>query len=171
MRKLLFAGSILLILGVYFFMENQARSSFFATPEEAVSNTADPSLNVDQLIETKIYDQTAYVFFYSQEDETEGNDLSVAEVHQNENGWRMKEAIGLGDMDQRQKGSAMGTEHFIAAYAWPETVRVTYGPYEAEEVELNHDSIKVFFLHDVEDGLESDYLFSYFDADGQEILD
>ncbi|MFB1082532.1 hypothetical protein [Jeotgalibacillus sp. JSM ZJ347] len=169
MRNLLLIGVVFVVLGVYFYMENQARSSSYTTPEEAVFNTSDPSLEVQQLIETKTYDQTAYVFFYTQVGEEEGNYLAVAKVNKNEDGWRLEEAVGLGDMNQRQEGSATGTDHFIAAYASPKTARVTYGPYEAEEIDLDHNLIRLFFLHGLEEGLESDDQFSYFDESGNEL--
>ncbi|KSU61905.1 hypothetical protein AS034_13855 [[Bacillus] enclensis] len=160
---------VIMMVSALFFLENSKKNNSYSTPEEALSNVENPRLRVLEIIDTKLYDSVAYVFYYSEVSETPKNYLAAGKINKNKYGWRFDEIIGIGNIDENNAGMSSGKDNYIVGLASKEVEKVQFGIQEAELITIDSKGMKAFLFHDVEPDLMGHTDFGYFDKDGNEL--
>jgi uncharacterized protein YxeA len=169
MKKIIIGISVVVIMAVsaFFYLENSNKNNSYSTPEEALSNVKNPKLGVLEIIDTKLYDDVAYVFYYSEVDETPMSYLAVGKMDKNKYGWRFDEIIGVGNIDDA--GVASGKDDYIVGIASQKVDKVTFGSHEAVLIPIDRKGVNAFLFHGVESELMGQTDFEYFDKEGNEL--
>ncbi|MBT2636732.1 hypothetical protein [Bacillus sp. ISL-39] len=168
MRKIQFGIALIVIIVASAFLFSKKNNSF-STPEEALSNVKNPTLDVLEIIDTKLYDRVAYVFYYSEAGEIPKNYLAAAKIKKNKQGWRFDEIIGVGNIDQSNAGMISGKDDYIVGLAAKEVDKVHFGSLEAKLITMDKKDMKAFLFHGVEPDLMNQADFNYFDKEGNEL--
>ena len=172
MKKNILASALIVIIVVsaaLLYVENSKKNNSYSTPEEALSNVKNPKLDVVEIIDTKLYDHVAYVFYYSEVGETPENYLATAKIHKNKYGWLFDEIIGVGNLEKNNAGMSSGKDDYIVGLASKEVDKVQFGSYEAELITMEKKGMKAFLFHGVEPDLMSQTEFDFFDKKGNEL--
>lgn len=171
MKKIIIGISVVVIMVVsaFFILENSKKNNSYSTPEEALSNVENPKLDVVEIIDTKLYDDVAYVFYYSEVGETPKNYLAAGKMNKNKYGWRFDEIIGVGNLDKNNVGMSSGKDGYIVGLASKEVDKVIFGSQEAKLITMDKKDIQAFLFHGVEADLIGQTDFEYFDREGNEL--
>ncbi|WP_226086555.1 hypothetical protein [Mesobacillus sp. S13] len=169
MKKVMF-GFVFIVIMVgfaFFYLENSKKNNSYSTPEEALSNVKNPKFEVLKIIDTKLYDRVAYVFYYSEVGEAHKNYLAAGRINKNKYGWRFDETIGVGNLDENNIGMSSGNDDYIVGLVSTEVEKVKLGDHEATLITM--DKMKAFLFHNVEANLMPQTDFEYFDDEGIEL--
>lgn len=171
MKKIIFGIATILIMGVssFFYLENSKMNNSYSTPEEALSNVKNPKLAVLEIIDTKLYDNVAYVFYYTEVGETPKNYLAVGKIHKNKYGWHFDEIIGVGNLDKNNAGMSSGKDDYIVGLVSKEVDKVKFGNLDANLISMDKRGLKAFLFHGVDHDLMGKSDFEYFDKEGNEL--
>jgi hypothetical protein len=151
-------------------LENSKKNSSYSTPEEALRNVKNPKLEVLEIIDTKLYEDVSYVFFYSEVGKPK-NYLAAGRINKNKYGWRFDEIIGVGNIDKGNAGMLSSKDEYIVGFASKEVEKVEFGNNYADIIELENKDIKAWLFHDLEsDFLEqNDFDIKYYDKKGNDL--
>ncbi|WP_226647242.1 hypothetical protein [Mesobacillus subterraneus] len=169
MKKVIFGFLFIIIIAgsAYIYLENSKKNHSYSTPEEALSNVKSPKLEVLEIIDTKLYDRVAYVFYYSEVGQTPKNYLAAGKINKNKYGWRFDETIGVGNLDENNVGMSSGNDDYIVGLISTEVEKVKLGDHEATLITM--DKMKAFLFHNVEADKMAQTEFEYFDKEGIEL--
>ncbi|WP_067725570.1 hypothetical protein [Oceanobacillus damuensis] len=170
MKKLIFCIAVIVIMVVFTFiyLENSKKSNSYSTPEEALRNNEHEYLDVLEIVDPKIYEEVAYVFYYSQFDAPKDY-LAAGIINKNKYGWRVDEVIGVGSIDKNNEGMASGMDEHIVGFAGKEVAKVKMGTHEAAMIEIENEYMNAFLFHGVDSELLRELEFEYFDKEGNEL--
>lgn len=158
-----------MVVSAFLYLENSKKNNSYSTPEEALSNVKDPKLEVLEIIDTKLYDDVAYVFYYSEVGQTPKNYLAAGKINKNKYGWHFDEIIGVGNLDKNNVGMSSGKDDYIVGLASKEVDKVMLGSKEAKLITMDKEGIKAFLFHGLEPDLTERTDYEYFDKDGNEL--
>ncbi|QHE51598.1 hypothetical protein [Pontibacillus sp. HMF3514] len=170
MKKIIFGIVVVITLAyVFVYIEHSKKNHSYSTPEVALSNVKNPKLDVLKIIDTKFYENVAYVFFHSAVGETRNNYLGVGRINKNEYGWRFKEIIGVGNIDNNNSGMASGKDDYIVGFAKKEVDKVRFGNHDAQMITIDNKYMNAFLFHGVDSDLLGQTDFVYLDTEGNEL--
>ncbi|WP_202081190.1 hypothetical protein [Caldalkalibacillus salinus] len=164
MRRLIPSIAILVLVmaGIFIYLELDKKNESFTTPQEALKNIKEPTLEVNDMIDTIFFedDNKAFVVFYTQIDKPKDY-IALARFNKNKYGWIFVDMRGVGHINAFDTGdsSGIGGEYDIGL-AQSEVAKVRLGIHEAELIPLEED-IVVWLFHNVspEDLKENELLF------------
>ncbi|MBP3951842.1 hypothetical protein [Bacillus suaedae] len=171
MKKILlgFGVVVTMVVAAFISLENGKKNNSYSTPEAALNNVENPKYEVLEIIDTKVFDSIAYVFYYSEVGLNQKNYLAVAKIDQNKYGWRFHELLGIGDINESNVGNSSGKDNYIVGFAPKEVDKLKFGSVEAELIAMETKGMKAFLLHGVESELMGQADFQYFDIEGHEL--
>jgi hypothetical protein len=171
MKKITFGIVVVLItvVSALVYLENSKKNNSYSSPEAALSNVENPKLDVLEIIDTKLYDSVAYVFYYSEVGEIPKNYLAAGKINKNKYGWRFDEIIGVGNIDKNNAGMSSGKDDYIVGFATKEVDKVKFGIHEAKLITMDKKGMRAFVFHGVEPDLMGQTDFEYFDKEGNEL--
>jgi hypothetical protein len=173
MRKkvYIFSAIIIVIIGLIVYLDWSERNSSFATPEEALENIKNSSLEVLEIIDKKVLEANnyAYVFFYSQMDEPKDYYV-VSEFEKGKYGWQFVRMFGGGNIveDNANGGLTVGGVESGKYYglATSNVYTVKLGHREAELISLAEKDMKIWiFFNPTSEDMESK--LEFLDKDGR----
>jgi hypothetical protein len=129
-----------------------AQDVTYSTIEEALENVVDPSWELIEIIDKRIYeeDNYGYIFFYSQLSEPKEYYV-VAEFKKEKNGWSFENMFGGGPIKIQEGGAS----HYSGGYedgeqfglANPDVISVRLGNREADLIPLDQKDLKIWFFY------------------------
>lgn len=170
MKKIIYGAVVIVVLVVstFIYLEISKKNNSYSTPEEALKNDEQEELNLLEIVDTKIYGEVGYVFYYSQLDAPKDY-LAVGIIHKNKYGWRVDEIMGVGSIKKNNEGIASGKDQYIVGFAKKEIAKVKVGTHEAEMVEIENEYMNAFLFHDVDAENLGELEFEYVDKEGNEL--
>ncbi|MCA0972208.1 hypothetical protein LCM20_16490 [Halobacillus litoralis] len=160
---------VLTLVSSHYFLENSKKDQSYSTPEEALRHAENSEFEVLNIKDRKLYEDTAYVFFYSEIGDSPKNYLAAGIVNKNTYGWRVDEINGVGMIDKDNVGSSSGKDDFIVGFVSGEVADVKLGTLEADLIHLEERGVNAFLLHGVKPRLIEHTDFEYLDGEGHEV--
>ncbi|MCP8616331.1 hypothetical protein [Salirhabdus salicampi] len=161
---------VIMAVSSFVYLENNKKTNSYSTPEQALSNVKNPKFDVLEIIDTKFYDNVAYVFFYSEVDIPK-NYLATGKIKKNKYGWQFDEIIGVGNIDNDNTGLLSGKGEYIIGLASKEVDKVMFGTHEVDIIPLDNQGIKAWLFHGLESNNlnQADFDIKYLDKEGNEL--
>ncbi|MFD2044171.1 hypothetical protein ACFSTA_09775 [Ornithinibacillus salinisoli] len=172
MRKELYRLGIIAVLlaGIIIYVDFNNRISSFSTPTEALRNLEDPTLEIQEILET-IYvdDHYAYLYFYSEI--TEPKDyICVSTFRKGTYGWKYVDMFGGGKITKDNTNGSLksGDGDYLLGFATAEVASVQLEEQKADLLPLVGTDFQLWVFHRLDPAL-IDREIQFFDTNGKVI--